>query len=109
MSIFEVLQRRNGARSRRAQTAPPELDRHRRLAEHSATLSRLSHRIQLLHARRATGLQLRAAQNAYDDTLLIAAREIGLTVTSAAPLQALDRLTLEAELSLAGLRWTTTH
>jgi hypothetical protein len=42
---------------------------------------------------------------AYDQTLALAAVELGICVPGKVPWEAADRLTVEAELSLAGLRW----
>lgn len=87
-----------------------ELARLRRLAEHAATLSRLNRRIESLRAShdRRVGGRLRAALTAYDQTLLLAVDEAGVPDPGrrlCAPLHAADRLGLEAELSLLGVRW----
>ncbi len=87
-----------------------EMTHQYRLAAHAATLSRMSARIDalLVQVNRSgrDGQHLRAACTAYDQTLLIAARELGLPADLAAPLCPIDRLRLEAELTLAGLRWS---
>ena len=79
----------------------------RTLAGYAATLTRLASRIERLsHSKdRPFGLYLRAAWMAYDQTLLLAMHEIGHPAPSRAPLNATDRLTVEAELALGGLRW----
>jgi hypothetical protein len=55
------------------------------------------------------GQHLRAASTAYDQTLLLAAREFGIEAGRTAPLPPIERLALEAELSVAGLRWSRRH
>lgn len=88
-------------------TGRRELDQHHRLAAHSADLTRISLRIQTLLRPEHTGKgqHLRAATTAYDQVLLLAATELGIAPDCRAPLPASERLGLEAELSLAGLRW----
>ena len=78
-----------------------------RLAEHAANLTRLCQRVEVLrrNSERRFGLHLRAALMAYDQTLALAAGELGIAVPPKVPWTAADRLTVEAELSLAGLRW----
>ncbi|UQX89154.1 hypothetical protein M6D93_03910 [Jatrophihabitans telluris] len=84
-----------------------ELARLRRLAEHAANLTRLSRRIEILRAGadKRIGGRLRAALTAYDQTLLLAGLEAGIESRLVAPLRPSDRMGLEAELSLLGLRW----
>jgi hypothetical protein len=84
-----------------------DIDRYLRLAAHAANLTRLTGRIAEVshHSRTHRGLQLRAACTAYDQTLLLAATELGIETGLRTPLSAVDRLTLEAELVAAGLRW----
>jgi hypothetical protein len=53
------------------------------------------------------GQHLRAAMTAYDQTLLIAAAALGHATDLYAPLTPVDRLAVEADLTLAGLRWTS--
>lgn len=85
-----------------------EVDRAYRMARYSADLTRLAARIADLRARaNRDGQHLRAAITAYDQTLLIAAAEAGRAAPFRAPLNPVDRLTLEADLTLAGLRWST--
>ena len=78
-----------------------------RLARHAATLTRLTMRIDALRQGSAhgRGFHLRAACTAYDQALLLAAYELGLNPDATVPLNAQQRLGLEAELVLAGLRW----
>jgi len=78
-----------------------------RLARHAATLTRLKLRIENLRQSSANGrgFHLRAACTAYDQALIIAAGELGLDPEAKVPLSTSDRLGLEAELALAGLRW----
>jgi hypothetical protein len=100
-------QRRTVWMPRRRSREASSVDLAYRFAEHGRTLSRLSDRMISLRARRTTGLQLRATLQAYDQTLLLAAADAGLELPGSAPLKSVDRLLLEAELSLVGLRWTT--
>jgi hypothetical protein len=85
----------------------PRLQQQLRLAEHAANLTRLCQRVEMLrrNSERRFGLHLRAALMAYDQTLALAAVELGICVPGKVPWEAADRLTVEAELSLAGLRW----
>jgi hypothetical protein len=78
-----------------------------RLARYAATLTRLASRIERLsHSQeRPFGCHLRATWIAYDQTLLLAMHEMGHVAPERAPLSATDRLSVEAELVLAGLRW----
>jgi hypothetical protein len=78
-----------------------------RLARHAATLTRLTVRIDTLRQSSAQGrgFHLRAACTAYDQALLLAAFELGLNPNLTVPLSTPERLGLEAELALAGLRW----
>lgn len=76
----------------------------------AATLHRLEAEIDwLLHAdRRLPGRHHRlvAASRAYDDTLLAGCRLLGLSPpVERAPIPAVERLTVEAELARAGVRW----
>jgi hypothetical protein len=86
-------------------------EHHLRLAQYAATLTRLTKRIDRLRRSpdRLFGCHLRAALMAYDQTLLLAAHElgfdIGLEVATNTLLSSEDRLGFEAELALAGLRW----
>jgi hypothetical protein len=84
-----------------------DLERYVRLARHAATLTRLTRRISMLSNPRRThrGLQLRAACTAYDQTLLLAAEDLGLSPGLTPPLHSVERLSLEAELVSAGMRW----
>jgi hypothetical protein len=79
-----------------------------RLAKHAATLTRLKLRISELEREsraHGRGHHLRAALTAYDQALLLAGSEIGVSDLPDHPLSAASRLGLEAELILAGLRW----
>ena len=78
-----------------------------RLARYAATLTRLAGRIERLtqSAERPFGCHLRATWIAYDQTLLLAMHEMGHPAPDAAPLSATERLSVEAELALDGLRW----
>jgi len=83
------------------------IEHHRRLARYCADLSRLSARIDSWSGcgTNTNGQHIRAAQTAYDQTLLLAAREVGVPAEVDVPLDSVERITIEAELSLAGLRW----
>lgn len=83
------------------------IDHARRLASYGRDLSRLALQLNDWRAHGATrnGQHIRAASLAYDQVLLMAAAELGLETEVTAPLHPVDRLGLEAELSLAGLRW----
>jgi len=78
-----------------------------KVARHAATLTRLKLRIESLRHSSAhgRGFHLRAACTAYDQALVLAAVELGLQPQASLPLSTADRLGLEAELALAGLRW----
>jgi hypothetical protein len=84
-----------------------ETERYLRVARHAATLTRLARRIEDLRRSSAygRGFHLRAAWTAYDQALILAAAELGLEVPTTSQLGSTDRLGLEAELALAGLRW----
>jgi hypothetical protein len=84
-----------------------ETEHYLRLAKHAATLTRLKLRIEALRHSSANGrgFQLRAACTAYDQALVLAAFELGLDTEATPPLTSSDRVGLEAELVLAGLRW----
>jgi hypothetical protein len=84
-----------------------ETQHYLRVAQHAATLTRLTARIAALRHQSANGrgFQLRAACTAYDQALVLAAFELGVSGGASAPLTTAQRLTLEAELVLAGLRW----
>lgn len=91
----------------RSQRRDPEVERAYRLAQYAADLTRLAGRIGVLRAYASRdGQHLRAAITAYDQTLLIAANDLGHRADLRAPLNPIDRLVLEADLTLAGLRWT---
>jgi hypothetical protein len=84
----------------------PEIERAYRLARYSADLTRLARRIAELRARGSQdGQHLRAAVTAYDQILLIAAAEFGHAADLHAPLSPIGRIALEADVTLAGLRW----
>jgi hypothetical protein len=78
-----------------------------RLAGYCSDLTRLSRQIAAssLRTRHQRALRLQAMYTAYDQTLILAASELGIETDLRAPLHAENRLTLEVELSLAGLRW----
>jgi hypothetical protein len=85
----------------------PEVDLAYRLARYSADLTRLARQIEVFRARgNQDGQHLRAAVTAYDQTLLLAAADLGFAADLQAPLNPVDRLALEADLTVAGLRWT---
>jgi hypothetical protein len=93
-----------------ARSEADELARLHRLAEHAANLTRLNRRIATLREGqdKRIGGRLRAALTAYDQTLLLAVLEAGIPDSGdrlCAPLHAADRLGLEAELALLGVRW----
>jgi hypothetical protein len=48
---------------------------------------------------------LQATRTAYDQVLLLAAAELGIETDLQPPLNSTDRIGLEAELSVADLRW----
>jgi hypothetical protein len=78
------------------------------MARYSADLTRLAGRIGRLRAAGDhDGQHLRAAITAYDQILLIAAADLAHASDLQAPLTPVDRLVLEADLTLAGLRWTS--
>lgn len=84
-----------------------ELAHFKLLAGYSASLTRLTRNIARLEPRPGChrALRLQAMRTAYDEVLLLAAREIGIASDLRPPLTSTDRIGLEAELSLAGLRW----
>jgi hypothetical protein len=95
-----------GRGSDRVGRRDPEIERAYRLARYSADLTRLAHRIAVLRARsNQDGQHLRAAVTAYDQILLIAAADLGCATDLHAPLSPIDRIALEADVTLAGLRW----
>jgi hypothetical protein len=78
-----------------------------RLAAYCRDLTRLNNAI--AHAdrpvRHQRALRLQAMYTAYDQTLILAATELGIETAMHAPMRPASRLALEVELSLAGLRW----
>lgn len=84
-----------------------ELAHYRLLAAYSASLTRLTRNLARLEPRPGChrALRLQAMRTAYDEVLLLAAQELGIANELRPPLGSADRLGLEAELALAGLRW----
>jgi hypothetical protein len=77
------------------------------LAAYSASLTRLTRAMSRLEPRPGChrALRVQAMRTAYDQVLLLAAAELEIVTDLQPPLGSADRIALEAELSVAGLRW----
>lgn len=108
MDDVQYLRTAHGAGSGRpGRREDAELAHYRLLAAYSASLTRLTRNIARLEPRPGChrALRLQAMRTAYDEVLLLAAQELGIDNELRLPLGSADRLGLEAELALAGMRW----
>jgi hypothetical protein len=92
---------------RPTRSAEAELAHLHLLATYSASLTRLTRAMARLEPRPGChrALRVQAMRTAYDQVLLLAAAEFDIATELQPPLGSADRIALEAELSVAGLRW----